>query len=134
MFRTLLIGFLAAFCISVCSAAEQAFDRDGDGISDAHEELLVCGGEGADFVAVGVNLAQKALALPDQDDDLGANGRAAGQVVVQLAHVGDELVGLLGDGRLPFCRQVLQRLDSANGLGGLHGHGRKVLGHDVWHH
>jgi hypothetical protein len=52
--------------------------------------------EGRALVTVDVELADDPSLLADEDHELGAGGEGAGQVIVELAYVLDELVLLLG--------------------------------------
>src|SRR5215208_59176 len=56
-------------------------------------------GEGCDGIRIYVELANYPALVPDQGDQLGAGVDRAGQVVLDLAHVIDDLVAVLGDRR-----------------------------------
>src|SRR3712207_9338666 len=60
------------------------------------EQGFVLLGESAALVAVDVELADDLARVADEDDELGAGGERAGQVVVELAHVLDQLVLVFG--------------------------------------
>src|SRR5919107_887481 len=55
--------------------------------------------KGSDGIRVDVELADYLALIPDQDHQLGAGVDRTRQVVLDLAHVIDDLVAVLGDGR-----------------------------------
>src|SRR5215211_8721558 len=60
------------------------------------EQRLVLSRKGRALVAVYVELADDPAVLTDEDHQLRAGAQGAGQVVVDLAHVLDDLVSVLG--------------------------------------